>query len=104
MLSAGLPFDDFPGAFSEDAAARTGIMRASQQRAARHHHLEQFSRWIYFGDAIWDARACTELGIPLIGIATGQRAEQLRQAGAQEVFGDYADHDAIVAAIKRVRI
>lgn len=99
LLSAGLPFDGFPGAFSEDAAARTAIMLASRQAAARHYGVAGFRRWIYFGDAIWDARACAELGIPLIGIATGQRAEQLRQAGAREVFADYSERAAVVAAI-----
>jgi phosphoglycolate phosphatase-like HAD superfamily hydrolase len=101
MLSAGLPFDDFPGAFSEDAAARTGIMLASRQHAARHFGVAGFRRWIYFGDAVWDARACAELEIPLIGIATGERAELLRRAGAREVLADYSDLNGALAAIER---
>lgn len=101
MLSAGLPFDDFPGAFSEDSAARTAIMLASRQAAARHYGVAEFSRWIYFGDAIWDARACAELRIPLIGITTGHLAEQLLQGGAREVFTDYSDRAAVVSAIAR---
>jgi len=102
MRSAGLPFDKFPGAFSEDAAARTGIMRAARRHAAAHHGVGQFSRWIYFGDAIWDARACAELGIPLIGVATGDRAAQLRRAGACEVFPDFAGLDAVRRAVARI--
>lgn len=101
LLSANVPFDEFPGGFSEDAAARTAIMLASRQNAARHYGVAGFRRWIYFGDAIWDARACAELGIPLIGIATGERAELLRRAGAREVLADYSDHTAVLAAIER---
>jgi phosphoglycolate phosphatase-like HAD superfamily hydrolase len=101
MLSAGLPFDEFPGAFSEAAAARTAIMLAARQTAARHHAIGEFNRWIYFGDAIWDARACAELAIPLIGIATGGRADELRRAGARDVLPDYSDHEAVMAAVDR---
>lgn len=101
MLSAGLPFDGFPGAFSEDAPARTDIMLASRAHAAQRHRRSGFEHWVYFGDAVWDARACGELGVPLIGIGGGEQAEKLRRAGALEVFSDYSAPEAIVATIER---
>lgn len=101
MLSAGLPFDRFPGAFSEDAPARTDIMLASQSHAAQRHRRAGFDQWVYFGDAVWDARACAELGVPLIGIGCGEQAEKLRRAGTFEVFSDYSAPEAIMAAIER---
>ena len=101
MLSAGLPFDKFPGAFSEASPARTEIMLASRSHAAQQHQRADFDYWVYFGDAVWDARACRELGVPLIGIGGGEQAEKLRRAGALEVFSDYAAPEAIVATIER---
>lgn len=101
MLSAGLPFDRFPGAFSEDAPARTDIMLASRSHAAQRHQRAGFDQWVYFGDAVWDARACAELGVPLIGIGCGEQAEKLRRAGTFEVFSDYSAPEAIMAAIER---
>lgn len=101
MLSAGLPFDKFTGAFSEDAPARIDIMLASRAHAAQRHRRAGFDHWIYFGDAVWDARACRELGVPLIGIGDGEPAEKLRRAGVLEVFADYSAPDAIMAAIER---
>lgn len=99
MLSAGLPFDDFPGGFGEDAAARVDIMRAAYRHAARVAGVDSFARWLYFGDADWDVRACRELGIPLIGI--GRRMAALKHAGALAVFADYSQPDAILATIAR---
>lgn len=101
MLSAGLPFDEFPGAFSEDAPARIDIMLASRAHAAKRHRQAGFAHWVYFGDAVWDARACGELGVPLIGIGDGEQAEKLRQAGAFAVFADYSAPEAIMAAVER---
>jgi phosphoglycolate phosphatase-like HAD superfamily hydrolase len=101
MLSAGLPFDGFHGAFSEDAPARTDIMLASRSYAAQRHRRSSFEHWVYFGDAVWDARACAELGVPLIGIGDGEQAEKLRRAGAFEVFSDYSAPEAIMAAVER---
>jgi phosphoglycolate phosphatase-like HAD superfamily hydrolase len=100
MLSAGLPFDKFPGAFSEDAPARIDIMLASRAHAAQRHQRAGFDQWVYFGDAVWDARACAELGVPLIGIGDGEQAEKLRRAGALAVFSDYSAPAAIMAAIE----
>ena len=102
MLSAGLPFDEFPGGFSEDAAARTEIMLASRRRAVERHGGNPFHKWVYLGDAVWDARACHQLGVPLIGLASGERAQQLMNAGAGEVLADYAEPEAVLAAIARV--
>ncbi len=100
MRSAALPFDEFPGAFSEEASARTQIMLASHRKACRHHGVGKFDRWIYFGDAEWDARACAELGIPLIGIASGGRAEVLRRLGASKVLSDYSVRAEVLAALE----
>ncbi len=101
MISAGLPFDKFPGAFSEDAPARADIMLASRAHAAQRHQRAGFDQWVYFGDAVWDARACGELGVPLIGIGCGEQVEKLRRAGAFEVFSDYSAPEAIMTAIER---
>jgi hypothetical protein len=94
-MSAGLPFDRFPGGFSEDGPARVDIMRAARKAAQAWVGDGAFNEWIYFGDAIWDARACGELGIPLVGIGVGGQADLLRANGAVEVLADYRQREAV---------
>jgi phosphoglycolate phosphatase-like HAD superfamily hydrolase len=53
---------------------------------------------VYFGDGVWDARACRDLRIPFVGIGSGARAELLRAEGAVAVMADYAEIATVAAA------
>lgn len=87
LKSAGLHFDGLPFASSDDAAARTDIMRIAIERAG----MRPTDSIVYIGDAVWDARACRELQIPFIGIGAGDDARRLIEEGARAVFADYSD-------------
>ncbi len=99
MASAGLCYDDFPAASSDDAMDRESIMRISMQRAVeRYGTMESV---VYVGDGVWDARACRNIGIPFIGIATDGRAARLTAEGAVRVFPDFNDANLFLNCLQR---
>jgi len=65
LESAGFPLDDLPLASSDDHDDRVSIMRSAAARFP-----ESTNRVIYFGDAIWDQRACEELGWQFVAVGT----------------------------------
>ena len=101
MASAGMCFDDHPGASADDALDRECIMSVSKQRAAERYG-ETFACTVYVGDGVWDARACRSLGIPFIGIGTGGRAARLSAEGAVCVFPDFSDTDIFLRSVYEI--
>jgi len=97
MTSAGLCYDDYPAASSDDALDRESIIRLSMQRAAERYG--RIASTIYVGDGVWDARACRSVGIPFIGIATDGRAAHLSAEGAVYVFPDFSDTDLFLSRL-----
>jgi phosphoglycolate phosphatase-like HAD superfamily hydrolase len=101
LASAGLGFSGLPAAFSDKAHAREDIMRASLAHAARHYGRTSFDTVFYFGDGIWDVRAAQNLGYQFIGIASDPvKMAKLCNGGADQVFPDYVDSTAILAALR----
>jgi len=101
MASAGLSFDDHPAASADDAHDRESIIRFSMQRAVERYGAP-FVSTVFVGDGIWDARACRTLGIPFIGIGSGERAARLALEGAVRVFPDYSDTDLFVESLDEI--
>ena len=97
MTSAGLCYDDYPAASSDDALDRESIIRLSMQRAARRYG--RIGSTVYVGDGVWDARACRGVGIPFIGIATDSRAARLSAEGAVCVFPHFSDTDLFLSSL-----
>jgi len=95
LQCCGIGLDEFPHATSSDTPRRRDIIRLAASRAGI-----EITSAIYFGDAPWDARASSALGIPMIGI--GRRIEQLRQLGVENVFRDYSDAEAIIGAMREL--
>jgi phosphoglycolate phosphatase-like HAD superfamily hydrolase len=101
MARAGMCFDDHPAASADDAHDRESIMRISGRRAVDQHGAP-FDKTVYVGDGVWDARACRALGIPFIGIGSGERAERLLSEGAVCVFQNYADVDLVLKSLDEI--
>src|SRR6266516_6203716 len=97
MASAGLCYDDYPAASSDDAFDRVSIIQLSVQRAAERYGRPGST--VYVGDGVWDARACRSVGIPFIGIGTGSRATRLSAEGAVCVFPDFSDADIFMRSV-----
>jgi phosphoglycolate phosphatase-like HAD superfamily hydrolase len=103
MRSAGMQYDAFPSASAEDAISRTSIMQVAIDRIVKHVGGERPDAVTYVGDGVWDARACRQLNIPFIGIATGKYADTLRTEGAAQVFSDYSDMEEFSSALLQIR-
>lgn len=100
MAAAGLCYDDYPAASSDDALDRESIIGLSMRRAAERYGA--FSETVYVGDGVWDARACRSLGIPFIGVATDGRAAHLAAEGAVCVFSDFSDPDLFLSGLYEI--
>jgi phosphoglycolate phosphatase-like HAD superfamily hydrolase len=100
MASAGLCYDDYPAASSDDAFERESIIRLSMQRAAERYG--GLGNTVYVGDGVWDARACRNVGIPFVGIGTGIHATRLSAEGAVCVFPDFSDTELFLRSVYEI--
>jgi phosphoglycolate phosphatase-like HAD superfamily hydrolase len=97
MASAGLCYDDYPAASSDDAFDRESIMKLSMQRAAKRYG--RCSSTVYVGDGVWDARACRNVGVPFIGVGRDSRALRLSEEGAVCVLPGLNDADLFLRSL-----
>ena len=88
LKCCGIALDEFPHATSSDTPRRSDIIPLAASRAGF-----PMSSVVYFGDAPWDVRVSSILGIPMIGI--GRRVERLQELGVRHTFRDYTDPDRI---------
>ena len=102
MASAGLCYDDYPAASSDDAFDRESIVRLSMQRAAALYGRADST--VYVGDSIWDARTCHSVGIPFVAIATDGHAARRAAEGAACVFRDFSDVDLFLSSLDEVSL
>ena len=100
MAGAGLCYDDYPAASSDDAFEKESILRLSMQRAAERYG--RCSSIVYVGDGVWDARLCRNVGVPFIGVATDRRALRLSEEGAVCVFPDLSDADLFLSSLYEI--
>ena len=100
MASAGLCYDDYPAASSDDAFDRESIIRLSMQKATERYGRCRST--VYVGDAVWDARACRNVGVPFIGVATDRRASRLSEEGAVCVFPDLSGTDLFLSSLYEI--
>ncbi len=89
LAAAGIELGRFPGGFAEDSRPREGIVQAAIDRARQHYGINQFAKVVSVGDGLWDVRTAANLGLDFVGIASGERAVALNQAGARHIVGDY---------------
>lgn len=89
------------GAFGDDAPDRNGLLpKAVARAAACGGPAVATSEAIVIGDTPLDIACAAAGGARSIGVATGSHSvSQLRDAGADVVFGDLADTDAVLAAL-----
>lgn len=97
-----LPVLRLPGAFADDDLTREGIARIAIERAEAKSGRAA-KRVVFVGDALWDLKACTALGIPFVGIGRADRGIRLRAAGASVVLPDFLDRRAFRAALEEAK-
>jgi beta-phosphoglucomutase-like phosphatase (HAD superfamily) len=91
-----IALENYPHATASDTAKRKDIIQLAASRAGF-----ELGSVVYFGDAPWDVRVSTELGIHMIGI--GRRHELLREMGVRFSFRDYSEPEAILTALTCIR-
>jgi phosphoglycolate phosphatase-like HAD superfamily hydrolase len=99
LRHAGIDAGDWAFASADDCESRTEIMRLCEQRAAARTNVQSFAAISYVGDGDWDLHASRELGWNFIGIAGGDDAERLHNAGANHVFPDFSCDEPILKAL-----
>jgi phosphoglycolate phosphatase-like HAD superfamily hydrolase len=93
LRAASINYHGIPGGFAEDGVAREAIVGAAISRSQNHYRQDNFDRIVSVGDGVWDVRTAARLGLAFIGVASGARAEMLREAGAKHVIPDFEDDD-----------
>lgn len=88
LSASGLDRFGMALATADDAIRRTDIMTMALARLGSEYRVRH-DAVTYVGDGPWDYHASMELGWAFIGIAEGQRAETLRDLGAQRVHADF---------------
>lgn len=63
---AGLPYPDLPMATSDDAAARSEILRLAMERAGRRYGRGPVEGIVSVGDGVWDLEAARALGVGFV--------------------------------------
>ncbi|MEM7052145.1 MAG: HAD family hydrolase [Acidobacteriota bacterium] len=93
---AGLADLELPLASADDGVARREIVEAARRRCGHPPAT------VLFGDGPWDVSTAGELELPVIAIASGQRARRLLAAGATAAFADYRRPEEMLRAMHRV--
>jgi len=87
---AALEHFDLPLASADQGGDRTAIMQhALSLLIDAPVGTANRPSLTYLGDGPWDFAAAQALGWRFIGIASGERADRLRTAGAEQVFPDF---------------
>lgn len=87
---------------SKDHYQRQQIMLLAQAEAEDRYQQKAFDEIIYFGDGLWDYKACQELGYRFVGV-DHQANAKLRKVGVQQVISNYEDRDEILNWISHNR-
>ncbi len=104
LAAAGLDVAGIPSAFAEDGPSRARIVATAWQRAREQNGIAAFDRVVCIGDGAWDARAAAELGLPLIGVATGPGAGTLMSEGVSHVVDDFTDLARFAEALEQATV
>ncbi len=104
LSAAGIEFDQIPAAYAEDGLAREQIVQAAIARAGHHYGQTGFEKIVSVGDGLWDVRTARNLQLGFLGIAAGERAEQLRAHGAQHVIEHFGDYDHFFSLLDQAAI
>ncbi len=104
LRAASIEYHGVPGGFAEDGVAREAIVGAAISRSRNRYRRENFDRIVSVGDGVWDVRTAARLGLAFVGVASGARAEALREAGAKHVVPDFEDTDRFFDLLDKTEV
>jgi len=100
LKQADLPYEPFTLATSSDHYKRRTIINVAIARA-QFEYQQKFSKFIYFGDGIWDVRVCETMGIPIIGVDFHQSGQLEKIPYVSAVIKDYEGTNRLLDLIKK---
>jgi len=68
LKKIGIDIKDIPFACSHNGLSREEIMKSAELKALKYYDIDKFSEIIYFGDALWDYKACKNMGYRFIAV------------------------------------
>jgi len=101
LSKAGIPFDQIPAAFADDAFSRDEII---QKAMSRVHQKSQIEKVVYVGDGHWDFLTCQRLRIPFVGVTDTRDPKKLKSAGVKTLIQDYAQFDRFLNALESAEV
>lgn len=88
------------GAFADDATDRNALVPVALDRAREAGHAPEAERVIVIGDTPLDVECARAGGVRALGVATGSHsADELREAGAYDVFEDLSETEKVIATL-----
>jgi phosphoglycolate phosphatase-like HAD superfamily hydrolase len=78
-----IPFEQDMLVTASEYTTREEIVSNAIARAKEKYRIVSPERIISIGDGIWDLKTARNLGLEFLGIGFGEKAEQLRSAGAK---------------------
>jgi phosphoglycolate phosphatase-like HAD superfamily hydrolase len=98
LRAAGLEVDGLPLATSDVSPLREEVVRRAI--ALAEAEAGPFESVVSIGDGLWDLQVARALGLGFIGVASGERAERLRRAGAGVVIESFLDWEEFIKELE----
>jgi phosphoglycolate phosphatase-like HAD superfamily hydrolase len=86
LEAARINIDGLPFASGDDAIDRFSIFSKALARSS-----SSFDRLVLVGDGVWDVRTAQMLGAAFLGVGSGERAQNLRSAGAVNIIENFLE-------------
>ena len=101
LEKAKMNIKDFPIGTADDAISREEILQTAIEKSLEKYGLEEFEKIVSIGDGVWDVRTAKNLRLDFIGIASGKRAEALRDEGANYIIKDFRDYENFLVYLNK---
>ena len=102
LEKAKIKVKDFPIGTADDTVSREEILRTAIEKSLEKYGLEEFEKIVSIGDGVWDVRTAKNLSLDFVGIASGKRAEVLREEGANYINKDFRDYENFLAYLNKL--
>lgn len=90
----GIDIKDIPFACSHNGLSREDIMKSAELKALEYYSVDKFSEIIYFGDALWDYKACKNMGYTFVAVTDNK--EKFRDYEIEKIISDYRCVDELL--------
>jgi len=101
LEKAKIDVKDFPIGTADDAISREEILQTAIEKSFERYGQTKFEKIVSIGDGVWDLRTANNLSLDFVGIASGKRAELLREEDANYIIKDFRDYENFLAYLNK---